>query len=181
VRKMSKLAFPGVVAAAALVAAACGSGGGSSSPYGRAATASTNRPAAQAPASPALPASPQSAPTSVAVAASRIGPLIVDGSGRTLYVFDRDIPDTSTCYNECATAWPPLLTTGSPAPGSNVSGADLGTTRRRDGATQVTYHGHPLYLFVGDKQPGDTTGQGVDAFGARWYALDASGAEITGY
>jgi predicted lipoprotein with Yx(FWY)xxD motif len=178
--KMSKLAVPGVVVASALVAAACGSSGGSGNPYGQAATASTNGPAARASASPGPAAGPESAPASVAVAASGIGPLIVDGSGRTLYVFDRDIPDTPTCYNDCATAWPPLLTTGSPAPGPNVNGADLGTTRRGDGAAQVTYHGHPLYLFVGDKQPGDTTGQGVDAFGARWYAVSASGTEITG-
>ena len=179
-RKMSKLAFPGVVAAAALVAAACGSGGGSGSPYGQPATAASKPTTAQAPASTA-PAAGQSTPKSVAVAGTRLGPVIVDGSGRTLYVFDRDIPDTSTCYDACAMAWPPLLTVGSAAPGHDLNSADLGTTARSNGAVQVTYRGHPLYRFAGDTQPGDTMGQGLDAFGARWYAVSANGAEITGY
>jgi predicted lipoprotein with Yx(FWY)xxD motif len=177
---MSKLAFPGVVAAAALVAAACGAGGGSGNPYGQPATPASKPTTAQAPPSTG-PTAGQAAPASVAVAGTRLGPGLVDGSGRTLYMFERDMPDVSTCYDACAMAWPPLLTVGSPAPGQDLNGADLGTTARSNGAAQVTYHGHPLYRFTGDKQPGDTMGQGLDAFGARWYAVSANGAEITSY
>jgi predicted lipoprotein with Yx(FWY)xxD motif len=179
-RKMSKLAFPGVVAAAGLVVAACGSGGGSGNPYGQSATPSSKPTTAQAAPSTA-PAANRSIPASVAVAGTGLGPVIVDGSGRTLYMFGRDIPDISTCYDACAVAWPPLLTVGSPAPGQGLNSADLGTTVRSNGAAQVTFDGHPLYLFAGDKQPGDTMGQGLDAFGARWYAVGAAGVEITGY
>jgi len=179
-RKMSKLAFPGVVAAAAFLAAACGSGGGSGNPYGQPATAASKPTTAQATPSTAPAASP-STPASVAVAGTRLGPVIVEGSGRTLYVFGRDMPGVSTCYDACAMAWPPLLTVGPPAPGQDLDRADLGTTARSNGAAQVTFHGHPLYLFAGDKQPGDTMGQGLDAFGARWYAVSANGAGITGY
>jgi predicted lipoprotein with Yx(FWY)xxD motif len=178
--KMSKLAFPGVVAAAALLAAACGSGGGSGNPYGQS-TASISKPTTAQAAPSTAPAASPSTPASVAVADTRLGPVIVDRSGRTLYVFDRDIPDVSTCYEACAMAWPPLLTAGSPAPGQDVNGADLGTTARSNGAVQVTFHGRPLYLFAGDEQPGDTMGQGLDAFGARWYAVSVGGAEITAY
>jgi len=160
--KMSKLGLPGVAAAAALVAAACGSGGG----YG-------------AGAQPTAPSGDRPSPvTSIAVAGSRLGPVVVDGAGRTLYVFERDIPDTSTCYDSCAAAWPPLLSTGAPVAGSNVDPAAVGTAMRSNGSAQVTYHGRPLYLFTGDRQPGDTTGQALDAFGARWYAVDADGAEV---
>jgi predicted lipoprotein with Yx(FWY)xxD motif len=67
---------------------------------------------------------------------------------------------------------------GSPNAGTQVSGVDLATSRRRDGAVQVTYHGHPLYTFAGDTQPGDTSGQGVLAFGARWFVVGANGAAI---
>jgi predicted lipoprotein with Yx(FWY)xxD motif len=105
--------------------------------------------------------------------------VLVDGSGRTLYVFERDIPDTSTCYESCASAWPPLVSTGAPVADSDVDPAAVGTAMRSNRTAQVTFHGRPLYLFTGDKQPGDTTGEGLDAFGARWYAVGADGAEVT--
>jgi predicted lipoprotein with Yx(FWY)xxD motif len=82
----------------------------------------------------------------------------------------------------CAAAWPPLLTTGKPKASGSVRKALLGTSKRGDGTTQVTYNGHPLYLFIQDKKAGDTNGQGVNAFGAKWYAVAASGKRIgTGY
>src|SRR5262245_54253315 len=140
--RMSKLALSGVVAAAALVAAACGAGSGSGNPYGQPATPASKPTTAQAPPSTA-PTAGQAAPASVAVAGTRLGPGLVDGSGRTLYMFGRDIPDISTCYDACAVAWPPLLTVGSPVPGQHVNSADLGTTARSNGTVQVTYQGHP--------------------------------------
>jgi predicted lipoprotein with Yx(FWY)xxD motif len=108
------------------------------------------------------------------------GTFLVDGKGRALYLFQKDKTAKSTCSGACATAWPPLLTTGAPHASGAVRKALLGTTRRADGTTQVTYNGHPLYRFIQDAKPGDVKGQGVNAFGARWYAVVASGRRLGG-
>jgi predicted lipoprotein with Yx(FWY)xxD motif len=100
--------------------------------------------------------------------------------GRTLYLFAKDMGTTSACSAACATAWPPLRASGKPVAGSGVKSSLLGTTKRSDGNPQVTYNGHPLYLYVGDQKAGDTNGQDVNAFGARWYALTASGTQVAG-
>jgi predicted lipoprotein with Yx(FWY)xxD motif len=110
----------------------------------------------------------------------KLGTFLVDGKGRTLYLFQKDTTKKSTCSGACATAWPPLLTTGTPKASGSVRKALLGTTRRSNGTTQVTYKGHPLYRFVQDAKAGDTKGQGVNAFGARWYALSTAGRRIGG-
>ncbi|WP_051864374.1 phosphatase PAP2 family protein [Streptosporangium roseum] len=125
---------------------------------------------------PAGSASPASA--TVAVRDSKLGKILADGQGRTLYLFEADKGTSSTCYSACATAWPPLTTTGKPQAGSGASPALLGTTARTDHTTQVTYNGHPLYYFVTDVKPGDITGQGVDSFGAKWYVLNPKGNKI---
>ncbi|WP_218034349.1 hypothetical protein [Acrocarpospora corrugata] len=114
----------------------------------------------------------------VAVRDSKLGKILVDGRGRTLYLFEADKGTSSTCYSECASAWPPLTTKGKPQAGSGASPALLGTTARTDHTTQVTYNGHPLYYYVTDVKPGDITGQGVDSFGAKWYVLDPNGDKI---
>jgi len=114
----------------------------------------------------------------VAVRSSKLGKILVDARGRTLYLFERDKAGTSSCFGGCATAWPPYTTSGTPQAGSGASAAELGTTARSDGKTQVTYHGHPLYHYVGDTKVGDTTGEGVNAFGAEWYVLSPSGSKI---
>jgi predicted lipoprotein with Yx(FWY)xxD motif len=108
-----------------------------------------------------------------------LGKILVDANGRTVYLFEKDGGPKSTCFGACATEWPPLTTSGKPSAGSGVTAAMLGTTKRSDGKTQVTYNGHPLYLFEADKKPGDTTGQNVDAFGAEWYVLSPAGNSIT--
>jgi predicted lipoprotein with Yx(FWY)xxD motif len=108
------------------------------------------------------------------------GTVLVDGQGRTLYLFLKDKTTRSTCSGECAADWPPLLTTGAPRASSGARKALLGTTRRADGKTQVTYDGHPVYRFSGDAKPGDVKGQGIDEFGARWYAVVASGRRLGG-
>jgi predicted lipoprotein with Yx(FWY)xxD motif len=92
------------------------------------------------------------------------GAFLVDGQGMTLYLFTDDTPGTSTCYDECATEWPPLVTTGTAQAGPGVNASKLGTTMRTDGTTQVTYNGWPLYYFDEDEQAGDVNGQGVDNF-----------------
>jgi predicted lipoprotein with Yx(FWY)xxD motif len=104
----------------------------------------------------------------LAVARSRLGRILVDARGRTLYLFEKDKGRSSTCYGACASYWPPVTTLGRPRAGLGVRAALLGTTRRRDRKLEVTYAGHPLYYFAGDMKRGDTNGQGLNQFGAGW-------------
>jgi predicted lipoprotein with Yx(FWY)xxD motif len=129
-------------------------------------------------ASPPKTAGGASATLGVANSAS-LGSILVDSQGRTVYLFAKDTGPTSTCSGECAVEWPPVTAKGKPEVGSGVTAHAVGTTSRSDGKTQVTYNGHPLYLFEADKKPGDTTGQNVDAFGAEWYVLSPAGNSIT--
>ena len=103
-----------------------------------------------------------------------LGSFLVDGKGMTLYLYTIDKPNTSNCYDSCAAAWPPFLTDGAPTAGSGVNGSLLGVTTRKDGATQVTYNGWPLYYFVSDKAPGDTKGEGVQNV---WYVVTPEGSQ----
>jgi predicted lipoprotein with Yx(FWY)xxD motif len=147
------------------VAAACGSASATGAPGASPTQASDYGPVTTA--------------TRIALANNaKLGHILVDGSGRTLYLFAADKGADSACYAGCAAAWPPVLTTGAPQAGSGVDPSLLGTSRRKDGSTEVTYAGHPLYYFVADKKPGDTTGQGVNGFGAPWYALSPSGMQV---
>jgi predicted lipoprotein with Yx(FWY)xxD motif len=114
----------------------------------------------------------------VKIAKSKLGSILVDSHGITLYDFPPDKAGKSTCYGACAALWPPLLTKGKPLAGLGVKAALLGTTKRKDGKVEVTYGGHPLYYFVSDRKPGQTTGQGLNQFGAPWWVLSAAGKEI---
>jgi predicted lipoprotein with Yx(FWY)xxD motif len=141
--------------------------------------------AGAAPATGAPPvASPQSATVSAAkktveVRTTRLGKILVDSQGRTLYLFKKDTRGRSACSGECAKFWPPLRVAGKPTVGSGVSASKLGTISRSDGKRQVTYNGHPLYTFLQDSRPGQTNGQGVTAFGAAWFALSPAGSQIS--
>lgn len=129
--------------------------------------------AAQASATQAPAAGASSGPAMVNVGKSdTLGSFLTDDKGMTLYLYTKDTPNTSTCYDKCATAWPPLLTTGSPVAGTGVDASKFGTTTRTDGTTQATYNGWPLYYFAKDKQPGDTTGQNV---GSVWFVVSPAG------
>jgi predicted lipoprotein with Yx(FWY)xxD motif len=108
---------------------------------------------------------------------TKVGMVLVDSNGMTLYDFHKDKGTTSSCYGPCAEGWPPALTEGEPTVGNGASASKLGTTERKDGTTQVTYAGHPLYTFVEDKKPGEANGNDVSAFGAQWYALKGNGEE----
>jgi predicted lipoprotein with Yx(FWY)xxD motif len=131
-------------------------------------------------ASPAHPKTIKKAPpTTVKVAHSGLGQVLVDSQGRTLYLFTKDSGTTSACTGACATAWPPLRTTGKPIAGSGASASLVGSTTRADGTSQATYNGHPLYLFVKDTKPGDTNGEGVTAFGGSWFAVSATGKQVS--
>jgi predicted lipoprotein with Yx(FWY)xxD motif len=146
---------------AALTAAACSS------------TSST--PSATHAASPGAAAT--SGGTAIKTAHTSLGTVLTDGKGITVYLFEKDTGTISTCYGPCATAWPPVLTTGPPAAGPGARAVLLGTVKRTNGKTQVTYAGHPLYYFSASTKSGRVNGQGVNAFGAHWDAVRPSGAQ----
>src|SRR3954454_14329280 len=140
--------------ALALVAAGCGG------------TAAANAPATGVP------------DATIAARSTKLGTILVDADGRSLYLFEQDKGATSTCYGACASAWPPVTTDARAIAGAGIDAAKLGTTKRKDGVSEVTYGGHPLYTYAGDATPGDTTGQDLDQFGAEWYVLAPSGKKI---
>jgi predicted lipoprotein with Yx(FWY)xxD motif len=128
--------------------------------------------------SDATPKTAGGSPATIGVADGSLGKILVDSKGRTLYLFQKDAGRESTCFGECALNWPPLLVSGAPTEGSGANPALVGTSSRPGGKQQVTYNGHPLYLFEGDRNAGDTNGEGVNAFGGSWYALSPAGDEV---
>ena len=118
--------------------------------------------------------------TSVGVSQSKFGRILVDGHGRSLYLFDRDHNSKSSCYGGCAGEWPPLIVSGRPHATSGVKAALVGRTKRRDGRWQVTFRGHPLYTFAGDAAKGQTNGEGLDDFGGWWYLVSPAGVKVVG-
>jgi predicted lipoprotein with Yx(FWY)xxD motif len=159
-RSMSTLVLGGTVVAALVLGACGGDDDGSSS-----SSSGTSTSSAQA--------------ASVVVEQTDLGKILADGKDQTLYLFLKDKGTTSECSGACATDWPPLTVSGSPTAGSGAEQSLLGTTKRSDGKSQVTYNGHPVYRFSGDQNPGDTTGQGLTFFGASWYVLSPAGDRIT--
>jgi predicted lipoprotein with Yx(FWY)xxD motif len=152
---------------AALGVSACGGGGSETG----------SSPAAP----PATPTGSGGAAATIGVANNpKLGSIIVDSQGRTAYLFQKDQGTKSTCTGECASDWPPIRATGKPVAGAGLTASKIGTTARSDGDPQVTYNGHPLYLFEADRNPGDANGQGVTAFGAPWFVLNPTGAMISG-
>jgi predicted lipoprotein with Yx(FWY)xxD motif len=117
----------------------------------------------------------------VSTAGGELGEHLVGPNQHTIYLFEKDTGTTSTCTGACASAWPPLLTTGAPMASGGAQAGLLGTTTRDDGTTQVTYGGHPMYYYSGDTAPGDTAGQEVDAYGAEWYVVAPSGEAVEGH
>jgi predicted lipoprotein with Yx(FWY)xxD motif len=109
---------------------------------------------------------------------TKLGPILVNSRGHTLYLFAKDRNGKSACGGSCARFWPPLLSQGRPTVGPGVKGSLIGTTRRSNGSRQVTYNRHPLYTFTLDKRAGQTNGEGNTAFGAKWYAVSARGTAV---
>ena len=114
----------------------------------------------------------------VAVGSTSLGRILVNSRGRTLYLFEKDKRGKSGCVGKCAAFWPPLLTSGKPLAAAGAKASLLGTTKRSDGKTQVTYAGHPLYAYVGDSRAGQANGEGSKAFGAEWYVVNAKGKKV---
>lgn len=157
----SKVLVTAATVAVGLLAAACGG--------------TTQSTAAASPS----PSPAAAAGMTIAVATNaKLGQILVDGKGMTVYLWVADTATTSTCYTSCATFWPPVLTTGAPQAGAGAQASLLGTTTRTDGMVQVTYAGHPLYYFQKDKQAGDATGQGSNGFGALWWVMSPAGAAM---
>lgn len=122
----------------------------------------------------------QSAATGAVVKTRKtsLGTILVNAQGRTLYMFMKDKRDKSACSGQCATYWPPLITSGKPHAGAGAKATLLATFKRSDGRMQVTYNGHPLYRFAQDTKAGQTNGEGSSAFGAKWYAVSPAGAKV---
>jgi predicted lipoprotein with Yx(FWY)xxD motif len=116
--------------------------------------------------------------TQVKVSKTKLGRILVNAQGRTLYMFAADKHGKSTCYGQCATFWPPLLTNSAHVTGTGVTASLLGTTKRTDGKLQITYNGHPLYLFLKDTKSGQTNGEGLNASGGLWWVISPAGAVI---
>jgi predicted lipoprotein with Yx(FWY)xxD motif len=162
--------------ASMLLVAGCGSGNGSTS-YGGA-ESETGGGYGGAAATTPTEASPSEGVATVTVASvPKLGKVIVDSEGFTLYDFRKDKGTTSSCYGPCAAVWPPLTTGSAPKAGGGASASMLGTTKRKDGTMQVTFAGHPLYTYSADTKPGEATGNNVDLYGGEWYALTPSGEE----
>jgi predicted lipoprotein with Yx(FWY)xxD motif len=161
---------PALLAVLAIAFAGCGDGGSAGGGYGGGSTTSSE----------GKPASSGGGSGASIVSAAQVGDLgtiLVTAEGLTLYDFHKDQGGKSACYGACAGAWPPLLTDGQPRVEGSAQAGMLGTTKRKDGTVQVTYNGWPLYTYVGDRAPGDATGNDIDQFSAEWYALQPNGEE----
>src|SRR5438093_5655190 len=109
---------------------------------------------------------------------TQLGSILVNSKGHTLYLFMKDKNGKSSCNASCATFWPPLLNHAKPTAGTGVKASLPGTPRRSNASRQVTYNKHPLYTYTLDKKAGQTQGEGILAFGAKWYAVSAKGSAV---
>jgi len=184
---MTRTAQAAVAVVAAVLLAVTGSGCSNGSSSKATSTPSTTTATATATATATVTATASASATATAAGATvavgsggKLGSILVDDKGRTLYLFEADTSTKSTCSGSCAVAWPPLLTSGAPKAGTGAKADLLGTTARSKGATEVTYNGHPLYYYAGDTTAGDTTGEELNQFGAKWYVLNAAGDKVEG-
>ena len=172
VSKRTKLvAGVGGALGAAVVVAACSSGGTSSSAAAPAASPAGG--------SSSSAGASSSGGTVITTAKSSGGTVLASSSGRAVYLWAKDTGDMSNCNGACAGAWPPVTTTGTATASGAAKASDIGTITRSDGTKQVTYDGHPLYYFSGDSGPGTASGQGSDAFGAKWWLVAPTGSDVT--
>jgi len=167
------LAFSVLLAGCGGGSTADGSAGTSptASPAGSSSTTGTTT---SAPASESPSASAEGRGRVVTTGASDFGTMLFDPTGQAIYLFDKEGGDRPECYGECAEAWPPVLTTGSPRAKGDVRAGLLGTTERRDGTTQVTYAGHPLYLYA-HEGPGQVLCHDVREYGGVWLVVTPGG------
>ena len=119
-------------------------------------------------------------PATVKISNSSLGKILVNGSGRTLYMFTKDGRGNDRCVTThgCASVWPPLTTNGKPVARSGAKSRLLGTIRLPNGGLQVTYAGHPLYTYSADVMPHETDYVGSPQFGGTWYAVSSTGGKV---
>lgn len=169
------------LALAVLVAGGCGSdsesGEAGAAPEPAAEAATAEEPDRQSTTSDGRardeqPAKPNGA--TIKLAGSQFGKVLFDRAGQAIYVFDKEKSDSSECYDECAAAWPPVLTEGDPEAGKGIEAGLLGTTQRDDGKTQVTYNEQPLYFYAHEGR-NEVRCHNVPGFGGLWLALDGKG------
>ena len=181
-RLMRKPTFLGILVISTLLLAACGTA--SAQPASTTAAPAQTEPPTAAPAQTQPPAAAPTTSSSqstqgpvVMVKNTSLGNVLTGSDGMTLYIFTTDKPDQTSCTDGCAQVWPPLTVPQgvTPAAGPGVTGT-LGVFQRPDGSYQVTINKMPVYLYSGDAQPGDTSGQGL--FG-KWYVVDPAGNSIT--
>lgn len=124
----------------------------------------------------AVPAAAEA--TTVKISHSRYGDILVDGKGRTLYLFTKERTKKPRCYGTCAQAWPPFFSKDTPKAGKGADAKLAGTTKRKNGKRQATYNGHPLYYYIADKRAGQITCQDVTEFGGTWLLIGHAGDAI---
>jgi predicted lipoprotein with Yx(FWY)xxD motif len=181
--RMTTMLVAACAVAGVLLAAGCGSSSGASGLYGSGKSSS----AAQAGGNAGMYGSGQTSPSTATNAATAatlgvgktgLGQVLVNSAGHTLYLFEKDQNGRSACEGTCAGYWPPLISKGQPMALRGLNQALVGETTRADGTKQVTYAGHPVYMFVQDTKAGQTNGEGLTDFGGAWDALSPSGASI---
>ena len=150
--------------AVALVVAACG--GGSYSSSGAKPSASSK------------PAASSTTALTIGTAKGSMGTYLTGSSGRAIYLWVADHNGKSVCSGACAQNWPPVTASSLPKAAGGVNAADLGMITRSGSAEQITYKGHPLYYFIGDPSSGTTSGEGSDAFGAKWWLVTPAGVAL---
>jgi predicted lipoprotein with Yx(FWY)xxD motif len=163
----------------AVLIAGCGGSSKSATTAASSQAATTSAQSSYAPAATTAATGGGGAATVITAKASKLGTILAAGPKRlTVYLFEGDKGSSSSCSGECAAVWPAVTTSGTPHASGAALIAKLGTIKRSDGTTQVTYNGHPLYYYAKDGDAGDAYGQGIVGFGAGWYVLAPSGSKI---
>jgi len=126
----------------------------------------------------ALAGNAKQSSATISLRSTKLGPVLVNSKGHTLYLFMKDKNGKSSCAGACAGFWPPLLAHGKTTVGKGLKASLVSLTKRSDGKMQVRYNKHPLYSFSLDKAAGQTNGQAYSAFGAKWYTVSAKGRAV---
>jgi predicted lipoprotein with Yx(FWY)xxD motif len=163
----------------ALLLAGCGSDdsgaeAGDPAPSEPASSATPTEEAPTEPTSPPPTKKKRATGTVIITSDSEFGEMLFDKSGQAIYLFDKETSPRPDCYDECAEAWPPVLTKGDPQAKGGVKAGLLGTTERSDGSTQVTYGGHPLYFYAHEGKY-EVLCHNISEYGGLWLVITPEG------
>lgn len=158
----------------ALVSVSCGTDDDNGAEPNSTPTSASPSPSASGSAQPPTSDAPQATGTTITTASSEFGPVLWGPDRQVIYIWEKELTATAECYGDCAAAWPPVLTTGKPIATGEVEAAMLGTTTRRDGSTQITYNGHPLYYYA-HEGPGEVKCHDVATHGGLWWVITPAG------